>query len=436
MTEGLKVVVIGGGSSYTPELIEGFIKRKDEILIREICLVDIPEGTEKLEIIKNLSERMIKKSRLNIKITSTFDRKDAINGADFIITQFRVGGIDARILDEKIPLKYNTIGQETTGAGGFANALRTIPVILDICKDIEEISPNAFLINFTNPSGIVTETILKLTNVKAIGLCNVPINMINMVAGIYNVDMDKVYIQFAGLNHLIWGMKVFIKSEDVTEKFLESYIKKAGALKNIPDFDWDPDFIKSLQMLPCPYHKYYYLTDRMIAEEKEIALKEGTRAQLVKKIEKELFELYKDPHLDTKPPQLEKRGGALYSDAACNLINSIINDKKDVQVVNVKNNGTILDLPEDAVIETNCIIDKRGAHPIQIGHVPAKIRGLMQIVKAYEELTIEAAVKGDYYTALQALTLHPLIPSAEIAKKILDEILKENKNYLPQFYNN
>lgn len=436
MTEGLKVVVIGGGSSYTPELIEGFIKRKDEILVKEICLVDIQEGKEKLDIIKNLAERMVKKSGLNIKITSTFNRKDAIEGADFIITQFRVGGVDARILDEKIPLKYDTIGQETTGAGGFANALRTIPVILDICKDIEKISPDACLINFTNPSGIVTETILKLTNVKAIGLCNVPINMINMVAKFYNVDMDKVYIQFAGLNHLIWGMKVFVKGEDVTENFLEFFIKNAGTLKNIPDLDWDPDFIKSLRMLPCPYHRYYYMTDRMIAEEKEMALKEGMRAQIVKKVEKELFELYKDPNLNIKPPQLEKRGGALYSDAACNLINSIINDKKDVQVVNVKNNGTILDLPENVVIETNCIIDKRGAHPIQIGHVPAKIRGLMQIVKAYEELTIEAAVKGDYYTALQALTIHPLIPSSEIAKKILDEILKENKNYLPQFYNN
>ncbi|MCG0275945.1 MAG: 6-phospho-beta-glucosidase [Thermosediminibacteraceae bacterium] len=434
MMTGLKVAVIGGGSSYTPELIEGFIKKAMEIPISEIYLVDVEQGREKLEIVGNLARRMVEKAGLDIKINLTLERKEAIDGADFVITQFRVGGIDARIRDEKIPLKYNVIGQETTGPGGFAKALRTIPVILEICKDIEELSPDAWLINFTNPSGIITETVLKHTKVKVVGLCNVPVNMIHHVAKACRVEMERIYIQFAGLNHLVWGLRVYLDGEDITKKLIEQLSSESMTIKNIPGFEWDKDFIKSLGMLPCPYHRYYYMMDKMLEEEKRQAANEGTRGEVVKKVEQELFELYRNPELAEKPPQLEKRGGALYSYAACNLISSIVNNKKDIQVVDVKNDGAILDLPENVVIETNCVIDKNGAHPLSVGRVPARIRGLMQVVKAYEELTIEAGVYGDYNAALQALTIHPLVPSAEVAKKILDDILNENKEYLPQFF--
>lgn len=433
MVEGLKIAIIGGGSSYTPELIEGFIKRVPELLAREINLVDVEEGMEKLKIIEGLTGRMVKKAGLDIKINTTMERKHAIKDVDFVITQFRVGGIDARINDEKIPLKYGVLGQETTGPGGFANALRTIPVILDICKDIKELAPDAWLINFTNPSGIVTETVLKHTGIKIIGLCNVPINIVSSVAKMLHVPLDKVFIQFAGLNHLVWGMKVFLDGRDVTSRLINEYVFSGESMRNIPELDWDLDLIRSLGMIPCPYHRYYYMSDVMLDKAKKNAYSEGTRGEIVKKIEKELFELYKDHKLDIKPLQLEQRGGALYSDAACNLINSIVNDKKDIQTVNVRNNGTILDLPEDVAIETNCVINKDGAHPLSIGHVPVKIRGLMQIVKAYEELTVKAGVTGDYNTALQALTIHPLVPSVEAAKKIMDDIIRENKDYLPQF---
>lgn len=433
MAEGLKIATIGGGSSYTPELIEGFIKRASELPVREINLVDVEEGKEKLEIVGNLARRMVEKAGLDIKINTTLDRRQAIKDADFVTTQFRVGGIDARIRDERIPLKYGVLGQETTGPGGFAKALRTIPVILDICNDIKELAPNAWLINFTNPSGIVTETVLKYTDIKIIGLCNVPINMVSSVAKMLNAPMEKVFIRFAGLNHLVWGMKVFHEGRDMTERLIEKFVLNSESMKNIPELDWDPDLIKSLGMLPCPYHRYYYMSDAMLEKAKKSASGEGTRGEVVKKVERELFDLYKNPELYIKPPQLEKRGGALYSDAACNLINSIVNDRRDIQVVNVRNNGTILDLPENVAIETNCVIDKNGAHPLSIGHVPVKIRGLMQIVKAYEELTVEAGVTGDYNTALQALTIHPLVPSVETAKKILDDIIRENKGYLPQF---
>jgi 6-phospho-beta-glucosidase len=430
----LKIAVIGGGSSYTPELIEGFIKRYNELPVKNIYLMDIEEGKEKLEIVGNLARRMVKKAGVNITIHLTLDRKEAIEGADFVITQVRVGGIDARIRDEKIPLKYDVIRQETTGPGGFAKAQRTIPVILDICKDIEKYAPDAWLINFTNPSGVITETVLKYTKIKAIGVCNVPIGMVYGIANLMGVDPKRIYIRFTGLNHLVWGTNVYLDGEDITEKLIGMYESaRSLSMKNIPELPWDPEFIKSLGMYPCPYHRYYYLTDQMLKEQKEEAATVGTRGEVVKKLEKELFDIYKDPNLDVKPPQLEKRGGAHYSDVACSLISSIYNDKKDIHVVNVRNNGTIADLPDDVVIETNAVVDKNGAHPITIGHVSPKIRGLMQAVKAYEELTIEAGVRGDYYAALQALTIHPLVPSATIAKKILDDIIEQNKEYLPQY---
>jgi 6-phospho-beta-glucosidase len=432
--KGLKIATIGGGSSYTPELIEGFIKRYDELPVKDLYLVDIEEGKEKLDIVGNLAKRMIKNAGVNINVHLTLDRREAIKDADFVTTQFRVGLLDARIRDEKIPLKYDVIGQETTGPGGFAKAQRTIPVILDICKDIEELAPDAWLINFTNPSGIITETVLKHTKVKAIGLCNVPIGMVYGAAEIMGVDVNRVSIDFAGLNHLVWGTHVYLDGEDVTDKLIYSLGSgKSMSMKNVADIPWEPEFISSLGMYPCPYHRYYYLTDQMLEEIKKDAQTLGTRGEQVKKIEEELFKLYKDLDLNVKPPQLEKRGGAHYSDAACSLINSIYNDKKDIRVVNVKNNGTILDLPDDVVIETNAVIDKAGAHPLSIGHVPTKIRGLMQVVKAYEELTIEAGVNGNYDAALQALTVNPLVPSAMIAKKILDDIIEQNKYYLPQY---
>ena len=425
--KGLKIATIGGGSSYTPELIEGFIKRYDELPVKDLYLVDIEEGKEKLDIVGNLAKRMIKNAGVNINVHLTLDRREAIKDADFVTTQFRVGLLDARIRDEKIPLKYDVIGQETTGPGGFAKAQRTIPVILDICKDIEELAPDAWLINFTNPSGIITETVLKHTKVKAIGLCNVPIGMVYGAAEIMGVDVNRVSIDFAGLNHLVWGTHVYLDGEDVTDKLIYSLGSgKSMSMKNVADIPWEPEFISSLGMYPCP-------TDQMLEEIKKDAQTLGTRGEQVKKIEEELFKLYKDLDLNVKPPQLEKRGGAHYSDAACSLINSIYNDKKDIRVVNVKNNGTILDLPDDVVIETNAVIDKAGAHPLSIEHVPTKIRGLMQVVKAYEELTIEAGVNGNYDAALQALTVNPLVPSAMIAKKILDDIIEQNKYYLPQY---
>lgn len=431
----LKVAVIGGGSSYTPELIEGFIKRYDELPVKDIYLVDIEEGKHKLDIVGGLAKRMVEKSGLPINVHLTLDRREAVKDADFVTTQIRVGLLDARARDERIPLKYNRIGQETTGAGGFAKALRTIPVILGICKDIEELAPNAFLLNFTNPAGIVTEAVGKYSKVRSVGLCNLPIGTRKQIAKLCEVDVSKVELEMVGINHLNWTTKVFVDGVNIIDSILHKAAGESGmTMKNIPDFGWDKEFLLSLGALPCSYHRYYYMKDKMLEEELEAVKTTGTRAEVVKRVEAELFELYKDPNLAIKPPQLEQRGGAYYSEAAINLIASIYNNKKDIQTVNVKNNGTIRCLPDDASIEVNCVIDSQGARPVAITtDMSPQIRGLLQIVKAYEELTVEAAVHGDYNAGLQALTLHPLVGDEAIARQILDDILKENEAYLPQF---
>ncbi|MFL0167096.1 6-phospho-beta-glucosidase [Candidatus Clostridium helianthi] len=431
----LKIVIIGGGSSYTPEIIEGFIKRKDELPVKDIVLVDIEEGKEKLNIVGALAKRMCEKANLNIRISLTLDRREALQNADFVVTQFRVGGLDARARDEKFPLKYNVLGQETVGPGGFAKALRTIPVILDISRDIKELCPNAWLINFTNPSGIITEAVLKYTNIKCIGLCNVPIHMKMDVVSMLDVNSKDVFIEYVGLNHLVWGRNVWYKGINVTDRVIEKL--KDGAeltMKNISDLKWPKKFLDALGMIPCPYHRYYYMTDRLLKEEKDAAKTIGTRAEQVKKIEASLFEKYKDKNLDFKPPELEKRGGAYYSDAAVSLISSIYNDKKDIHTINVRNNGTIKGIPDDSVVEVNCLVDKRGATPLSLTRpVEEKILGLIHSVKFYEISTIEAGVHGNINQAIMALANNPLVPSVDIAIKLFEDLYSLNKGYLPQF---
>ncbi len=430
----LKLAVIGGGSSYTPELIEGVIKRVDRLPVTQIDLMDIDAGREKLETVTSLAQRMVAKAGLDITVKATLDRREAIKDANFIMTQLRVGGLAARARDERIPLKYNVLGQETTGPGGFAKALRTIPVLLDICRDIEELAPEAWLINFTNPAGMVTEAISKYTRVKALGLCNVPIHMHHDVAKAFNVDFDRIKTTFAGLNHLVWMSDIRLDGKVITGDMIEKLCDGAHMnMNNIHESPWDPDFLRGLGVIPCPYHRYFYMQDEMLAEELEAAKSEGTRAEQVMKTEEELFELYRDPDLDIKPPQLEKRGGAYYSDVSLNLVDSLYNDTGMINVVNTVNNGAISNMPDDCVVEISSVIDSGGAHPIAMGELAENQIGLARAVKSYESLAVEAAVHGDYRKALQALTANPLIPSARIAKSILDDILEQNADYLPQF---
>lgn len=430
---GVKIVTIGGGSSYTPELVEGFIKRYDRLPVDELWLVDIDEGKEKLEIVSALARRQIEKAGLPIKLYTTLDRREALPGADFVTTQMRVGLLDARIKDERIPLSHGILGQETNGAGGLFKGLRTIPVILDICKDIKELCPDAWLINFTNPAGMVTEAINRYgVHKKAIGLCNVPINMHSGIAKIVDKPVEDVEVLFGGLNHMVFATSVSVDGEDRTAEVLDKW--GTMSMNNITGISWNKGFVDALGVIPCPYHRYFYMAKEYLEEAIEKFEHNGTRAEMVKQVETDLFELYKNPDLNEKPELLSKRGGALYSDAACNLICSIYTDKGDIQVVNTLNKGKAIEnFEEDEVVEVSCRITKDGPIPVKIGKLPKATNGLIQEIKSFEIASVEAAVSGDYNKALLAMMINPLVASQKYAIPVLDELLMAHRKYLPQF---
>ncbi len=431
----LKVVTVGGGSGYTPELIDGFIRRHDELPVSEYWLVDIEAGEEKLAVVGALAQRMVKKAGIDMAVHLTTNLQEALAGADFVTTQIRVGQLAARIQDEKIPLRYGVLGQETTGPGGFMKAQRTIPVLLDLCQNMETLCPDAWLINFTNPAGIVTEAIAKYSPIKSLGICSGANSMMRDIAGAYGVEREDVYARIIGLNHLIFADRIAVTGQDFTADFIEKLAQGVGSntLKNIPDLGLPAEFIRSLKLYPLSYLKYFYMNREMVEHEINELQHGGTRGEQSLVIEKSLFELYRDPNLCEKPAALSARGGALYSDTACSIISSIYNNKREIHVVNVPNQGTTPDLPDDAVIETNAMIDSLGAHPLAYGRLPTSVRGLIQSVKAFEELTVEAAITGNRQTALLALSAHPLVPSVDIAEKILADYLTANRDYLPQY---
>ena len=433
----LKIVTIGGGSSYTPELIEGYIKRKDQLDIGKIVLVDIPAGEEKLNIVGAMAQRMVKAAGLDWEVELTLDRFEALKNADFVTTQFRVGLLDARVKDERIPLSHGVLGQETNGAGGMFKAFRTIPIIGQIIEDMRVQCPDAWLIDFTNPAGIVTEAAIKHFGwEKTIGLCNVPINHETTIAEKLGVEKSDLHIQFAGINHFHWHRVWDKQGKEITDKVIELLYgqdKAESDLKNIHDAVFHVEQLRDLKMLPCGYHRYYYIEDEMLQHSIEDFEKGQTRAQVVKETEKRLFELYKDPALDYKPEELTQRGGTHYSDAACEIIASIVNDKGTLMVVSTRNNGTIEDLPYDCVVEVSANIDSRGANPLNWGALMPAARGMLQIMKAMEETVIRAAIDGDYNAALHAFTINPLVPGGKMAKRLLDELLYAHKEHLPQF---
>ncbi|TFJ45445.1 6-phospho-beta-glucosidase [Carnobacterium divergens] len=436
--DALKIVTIGGGSSYTPELIEGYIKRKDELPIKEIWLVDIEEGKEKLAIVGEMAKRMVKAAGLPWTVHLTLNRREALKDADYVSTQFRVGLLNARIKDERIPLSHGVLGQETNGAGGMFKAFRTIPVILDIIKDMEELCPDAWLVNFTNPAGMVTEAAIKHGGwKKTAGLCNVPIGHRKQAAEKLNLPEDELFFKFAGINHFhwhrVWDKTGKERTAELIDLIYGPQSETESHLKNIHNVPFHYEQIKDLGMLPCGYHRYYYIEDEMLEHSIEEFKKGETRAQVVKATEARLFELYKDPNLDYKPKELEERGGTHYSDAACELIASIQNDKRTDMVVSTANNGTITDLPYDCIVEVSGPVTSHGPEPYNWGAFPPAARGIIQMMKGMEETVIRAAIDGDYGAALHAFTVNPLVPGGAMAKTLLDELLVAHKEHLPQF---
>ncbi|MBW5446280.1 6-phospho-beta-glucosidase [Cohnella sp. CFH 77786] len=432
MSPRLKIAVIGGGSSYTPELIEGFIRHYGTLPVTEIVLADIEEGFRKLSIVGELARRMVAKSGLPIEVKLTLDRRAALEGADYVSTQMRVGLLEARGWDETIPLKYGMIGQETTGPGGMMKGLRTIPVLLEICREMEELCPEAWLLNFTNPAGMVTEAIHKHSRIRSIGLCNSPIAAYKWLSALYSVPVERIECEFVGLNHLHWISRVTVDGEPKLAELLGG--GDGYSANNVPQYEWNAGLIRGLGAIPSYYLKYYYLHREILEEQLAAAARGETRAETVKRLEDELFEIYRDPDLSEKPKQLEQRGGAYYSEAAVRLMNSLYNDTGDIQTLNAANQGILDFLPDDACIEVNCRVTRQGPIPLPVATVPPSVKGLIHAVKIYEQLTIEAAVNGDKERALLALAHHPLVTSINDAEKMLDEMLERNRRYLPRFF--
>ena len=368
---------------------------------------------------------------------STLDRESALRDADFVCSQFRAGCLDARISDERISLKYGLIGQETNGLGGFANACRTIPIALEIAADMERLCPDAWLLNFTNPSGMVTEAILRHSRIKAVGLCNVPVIMQKGITTLLQcADEKEVVMQVAGLNHFIFVRQILHKGKEWLPEVIAEINAGRDPLvpRNIPPFRWPSHLLQGLGMIPCAYLRYYYMKDDLLRQELPEAGGEGTRGEVVKQLEKILFDQYRDPHLAVKPKALEGRGGQYYSEAACELMNAIYNDKRIIMHVNTRNNGAINGLPDDCAVEVSSLITASGPLPLNVAPFPEDTLRLLQLMKSFERLTIEAALTGNRHTAWRALMLNPLIVSGEKLELALDEVIAENRQWLPAFH--
>ena len=434
--KGIKIVTIGGGSSYTPELVEGFIKRYDRLPIVEHWLVDIPDGKYKVETVGKMAQRQWDATDHKVKVYVTMDRKKALKDADFVTTQFRVGLLNARIKDERIPSSYGMIGQETNGAGGIFKAFRTIPVILDIVEDMKKLCPNAWLINFTNPSGMVTEAVMRYGHWdKVVGLCNVSIGAMMNESKEMGMELDDMHYKFAGLNHFHWHRVWDKQGNEITQKIIEKCYKgKASkAPANIQEAMFRPEQLDEMKMIPCGYHRYYYRYEDMLRKCLEDYKTKGTRGEQVKALEDKLFKLYEDPNLNYKPKELEKRGGAHYSDVACETIASINSNTPTFMVTTTRNRGAIPQLPYDVAVEVGSYLSSAGPNPVAWGELPPQELGWLQMMKNMELCVEEAAVTGDYNKAVQAFILNPLIPNGDDAIKVLNELLIAHEKYLPQF---
>lgn len=429
----MKITVIGGGSTYTPELVNGFLERLATLPITELWLMDI--DPERLNVVGGFAQRMVKAKGDPFKVVLSRNQREAIAGASYVTTQLRVGMMPARRGDEYLGLRHGLIGQETTGVGGMAKALRTIPIILSIAKDVREVASGALLANFTNPAGLVTEALNRYApDVSAVGVCNVGITTkMDILEGLEKftgakIESDHALLKTLGLNHLTWHYGFTVDGEEMWPQIFPAYV--AEIMKE-EEPEWDHRTIQTLGMIPNYYLQYFYYTDKKFAEQKKWP---PSRAEEVMEIEKDLLRQYADPTLTEPPADLMKRGGAYYSTLATQLINSHYNDLGQVHVVNVRNNGAVKEWPADWVLEMPAKVDSKGVHPLPADPLPASCFGLISQVKMYELLTVEAAVHGDRNAMYQALLTNPLGPSADKVQEVMDDMLETNKQWLPQFF--
>ncbi len=423
----MKVATIGGGSTYTPELVNGFIERHERLGLRELWLVDIDAA--RLDTVGGFAQRMVAAAGQPFAVHLTTDRRTALDGADFVTTQVRVGGMAARRGDEYLGRRWDLVGQETTGIGGMANALRTVPVIMGVARDMQELCPEAWLINFANPSGLVTEALQRYApQTRTIGLCNGPIGYQMRVARALGIDDPfSVSLDYLGLNHLAWIRGARVGERDVWPEMW------AGAIAEAADSDHpvvSAEVLRRLGVICTSYLRYYYNTEAVLREQRKGG---PSRAERVMEIERDLLAQYRDPALTKLPEELMLRGGAYYSTVAVQLIEAIATDLGQEHIVNTRQAGAIPGVPKDWVMELPCRVGADGPQPLPGQPLPAFADGLLRAVKSYELLTAEAAVTGDRDLALQELLVHPLGPDADVALDVLDDMLETNGAHLPQF---
>jgi 6-phospho-beta-glucosidase len=428
----VKVAVIGGGSTYTPELINGFLARTDTFPLAELWLMDI--DPKRLKVVGGLAQRMVAAKGAPFKVVLAQDQRAAVEGAAYVTTQLRVGMMEARRADEYLGKRHGLIGQETTGVGGMAKALRTIPVILKIANDMRELAPGALLVNFTNPAGLVTEALSRYApDVPSVGVCNTPITAktgmlkdLEKQLGMH-LDPQRAKLNTLGLNHLSWHRGLTLDGEDIWPRVIQAYVAR---LKTEPEPEWNPRTIESLRMIPNYYLQYFYHTDHKLAEQDKWP---PSRAEQVMEIEADLLRQYAEPNRTEPPAGLMKRGGAYYSTVATQLLNAHYNNLGETHIVNTRHNGAVPGWPQDWVLEMPCRVDRSGIHPLPTEPLPPVSFGLLAQIKSYELLTVEAAVHGDRTVAYQALLAHPLGPSADQVQAVLDDLLETHRAHLPQF---
>jgi 6-phospho-beta-glucosidase len=416
----MKLAVVGGGSTYTPELVDGIARLSTDIKISELVLVD-PDA-DRLSVVGPFSARIMARYGHPAPVSWTSDLDAGVDGAGAVLLQLRVGGQATRQRDETWPLEFCCVGQETTGAGGFAKALRTVPIVLDVAARVRELAaPDAWIIDFTNPVGIVTRALLDAGH-RAIGLCNVAIGYQRLFAGLLGVAPEAVALDHVGLNHLTWERAALVDGADRLPELLAGHGEEIAGHTGMP-----LAVTSAVSAVPSYYLRYFWAHDAVVEEERG----RETRAEAVAKIERELLAMYADPALDTKPDLLQHRGGAFYSEAAVALLASLVTDARDRQVVNVRNNGTLPLLSDEAVIEVSALVGAAGAAPVDVAPVSPLMSGLIAHVSAYEELALAAALHGGRDRVAAALLAHPLVGQYDLAQKLTDRLLAENAAFLP-----
>ncbi|MFF6995086.1 6-phospho-beta-glucosidase [Streptomyces sp. NPDC008313] len=418
----MRLTVVGGGSTYTPELVDGFARLRESLPVEELVLVD--PAADRLDLVGGLARRIFARQGHPGRIVTTGDLDAGVEGADAVLLQLRVGGQAARQQDETWPLECGCVGQETTGAGGLAKALRTVPVVLDIAERVRRANPDAWIVDFTNPVGIVTRALLQAGH-KAVGLCNVAIGLQRKFAGLLGVAPAEVHLDHVGLNHLTWETGVRLggpEGEDVLPRLLAGHGDTVADDLRLPR-----SLLDRLGVVPSYYLRYFYAHDEVVRELRT----RPSRAAEVAEMERRLLEMYGDPALDEKPALLAKRGGAYYSEAAVDLAASLLGDGgSPYQVVNTYNRGTLPFLPDDAVVEVQAAVGANGATPLPVAPVDPLYAGLMAAVTAYEDLALDAALRGGRDRVFRALLAHPLVGQYAYADALTDQLVAHNREHL------